>query len=130
MIFRWSVACLVALGFAASAAHAAGDAAAGEKTFARCKVCHQIGPTAKNAVGPELNGIVGRKSGSAEGYSYSDANKKSGITWTEDKLDAYLKSPQAVVPGTKMIFPGLSSEKDRANVIAYLGSFDKDGKKK
>lgn len=120
----------VILAAAVPSALAAGDPAAGEKTFIRCKVCHQIGEGAKNAVGPELNGLVGRKAGSSEGYSYSDANKKSGITWSAEELDKYLKSPQQVVPGTKMIFPGLPADKDRENVIAYLSQFDKDGKKK
>ena len=76
-----------------------------------------------------LSGVVGRQAGSYEGYSYSDANKKSGLTWDEAGLDEYLKSPQKKVPGTKMIFPGMSSETDRANVIAYLKQFNKDGKK-
>lgn len=130
MTSRVLAACALGMMVTTSAAMAAGDPAAGEKTFTRCKVCHQIGDGAKNAVGPELNGVVGRKAGSAEGYSYSDANKKSGLTWSAEELDKYLKSPQQVVPGTKMIFPGLSSDSDRANVIAYLGQFDKDGKKK
>ncbi len=113
-----------------SAADEAGDPAAGEKVFAKCKVCHQIGEGAKNAVGPELNGVVGRKAGTAEGYSYSSANKESGITWDEAALKEYLKNPRAKVPGTKMIFPGLTSEKEIENVIAYLKQFGPDGKKK
>lgn len=110
-------------------AQEAGDAAAGEKVFARCKICHQIGEGAKNAVGPELNGVVGRKAGTVEGYNYSAANKDSGIVWTDDKLRQYLKNPRAMVPGTKMIFPGLTSEKDIDNVLAYLKQFGPDGKK-
>ncbi len=113
-----------------AAAQEAGDPAAGEKVFAKCKVCHQIGEGAKNAVGPDLNGVVGRKAGSAEGYSYSSANKDSGIVWTKENLEKYLKNPRAMVPGTKMIFPGLSNEKDIENVIAYLSQFGPDGKKK
>jgi cytochrome c len=105
------------------------DANAGEKVFAKCKACHQIGPTAKNAVGPILNGVVGRKAGIIEGYNYSEANKGSGITWDEATLKEYLTNPRAKVPGTKMIFPGLPSEQDRDNVIAFLKQFDKDGKK-
>lgn len=123
-------ATVATLAVAASTAHAAGDPAAGEKIFTRCKVCHQVGATAKNAVGPVLNGIVGRKAGTYEGYSYSTANKNSGLTWDEATLDVYLKNPQAKVPGTKMIFPGLPAEKDRQNVIAYLSSYGADGKKK
>lgn len=106
------------------------DVAAGEKTFAVCKACHQIGPGAKIAVGPVLNGVVGRKAGSYPGYNYSDANKNSGITWTPDELDKYLTNPQAVVPHTKMIFPGLKDEQQRKNVIAFLEQFNADGTKK
>jgi cytochrome c len=111
------------------AALADGDAAAGEKVFAKCKICHQIGEGAKNMVGPVLNGVVGRKAGTYPGYHYSEANEKSGITWTKDDLEKYLKDPKGVVPGTKMIFPGLPNEKDIDNVIAYLKQFGPDGKK-
>lgn len=105
------------------------DAAAGEKVFLKCKACHQIGEGAKNAVGPVLNGVVGRKAGTYPGYSYSDANKNSGITWDEATLKEYLKNPRGKVPGTKMIFPGLTKEEDIDNVIAYLKQFGPDGKK-
>ncbi len=112
-----------------AAAQDIGDPGAGEKVFAKCKVCHQIGESAKNALGPELNGVVGRKAGSAPGYNYSAANKDSGLTWDEATLKRYLKDPRAMVPGTKMIFPGLSNEKDIDNVIAYLKQFGPEGKK-
>ncbi len=116
--------------FLASAGAAlAQDAAAGEKVFSKCKICHQIGEGAKNMVGPVLNGVVGRPAGSYEGYYYSDANKNSGITWDEANLKEYLKDPKAKVPGTKMVFPGLKSEDDINNVIAYLKQFGPDGKK-
>jgi cytochrome c len=110
-------------------AASAQDAAAGEKVFAKCKACHQIGEGAKDAVGPVLNGIVGRKAGTYPGYSYSEANKNSGLTWDEATLKEYLKNPRAKVPGTKMIFPGLPKDEDIANVIAYLKQFGADGKK-
>jgi cytochrome c len=110
-------------------AAAAQDAAAGEKVFTKCKVCHQIGESAKNMVGPVLNGVVGRPAGTYPGYHYSDANKNSGITWDEATLKVYLKDPKAKVPGTKMVFPGLPSDDDIANVIAYLKQFGPDGKK-
>ena len=122
-----AVAALTVLGFAGAAQ--AQDAALGEKTFVKCKACHQIGETAKNAVGPILNGVVGRKSGSIESYSYSDANKNSGLTWDEATLKVYLKDPKAKVPGTKMIFPGLSKDEDIDNVIAFLKQYGADGKK-
>jgi len=110
-------------------AAAAQDAAAGEKVFAKCKICHQIGENAKNFVGPVLNGVVGRHAGSYPGYNYSEANKNSGVTWDEPTLKEYLKDPKAKVPGTKMVFPGLASDDDIANVIAYLKQFGPDGKK-
>jgi cytochrome c len=110
-------------------AASAQDAAAGEKVFLKCKACHQIGEGAKNAVGPVLNGVVGRKAGTYPDYSYSDANKNSGLTWDEATLKEYLKNPRAKVPGTKMIFPGLTKEEDIDNVIAYLKQYGPDGKK-
>jgi cytochrome c len=121
---------LAAAALAASiGAAAAQDAAAGEKVFLKCKACHQIGEGAKDAVGPVLNGVVGRPAGTYPGYNYSDANKGSGITWDEATLKEYLKNPRAKVPGTKMIFPGLQKEEDIDNVIAYLKQFGADGKK-
>jgi cytochrome c len=110
-------------------AASAQDAALGEKVFLKCKACHQIGESAKNAVGPALNGIVGRAAGTYPGYSYSDANKNSGITWDAATLKDYLKDPRAKIPGTKMIFPGLPKEEDIDNVIGYLKQFGADGKK-
>jgi cytochrome c len=119
-----------ALAAATASARADGDPDAGKQVFKKCHACHNVGEGARNAVGPELNGIVGRKAGSVEGYNYSDANKSSGITWDAATLDVYLKDPKAKVPGTKMAFPGLPEEKDRANVIAYLSTFGPDGKTK
>ncbi len=118
-----------ALALVSSTAFAAGDPDAGAKVFNKCAACHKIGPGAKNAVGPELNGLNGRKSGTAEGYAYSDANKNSGITWDEAKFKEYIAAPQKVVPGTKMTFPGLPNEADRDNVWAYISQFKADGSK-
>ena len=128
---RFRLVAVSALILAASfrAAAAEGDAAAGEATFKVCRTCHQIGEKARNFVGPELNGVVGRKAGTAPGYNYSDANKNSGLTWDEAALAKYLRMPREVVPGTKMAFPGLTSDTDIANVIAYLKQFGPDGKK-
>jgi cytochrome c len=106
------------------------DVAAGEKDFAVCRACHQIGPNAKNAVGPELNGVVGRESGSVAGYNYSPANKNSGITWDASTLTPYLENPQAVVKGTKMIFPGIKDPQKVKDVIAFLSQYNADGTKK
>ncbi len=97
----------------------AGDAAAGEKSFAKCKACHAV-VAGKNGVGPSLAGVVGRASGSVDGFKYSDAAKGAGVTWTAETLDKYLADPKGFMPGNKMIFPGLKDAAERANVIAYL----------
>jgi cytochrome c len=105
------------------------DVAAGEKIFVQCKACHQIGENAKNAVGPVLDGLFGRKAGTIEGYSYSSANKNSGITWDEATFREYIANPQAKIPGTKMTFPGLKDPKQVDDIVAYLKQFDSAGKK-
>ncbi len=106
------------------------DAAAGEQSFKKCFPCHSIGEGAKNKVGPELNGIDGRHSGTAADYNYSDANKKSGIVWSQATFLEYIKDPRAKIPGTKMIFPGIKNEKEAGDLWAYLKQFDAEGKKK
>ena len=105
------------------------DPASGEKVFAQCRACHQIGPNAKNAVGPVLNGLFGRHSGSIEGYNYSPANKNSGITWDEATFREYIKDPKAKIPGTKMIFAGVKDEQKVNDLVAYLKQFDASGQK-
>ncbi len=100
------------------------NAAAGEKVFAVCKACHQGGDNAKNAVGPVLNGLIGRKASSVEGYNYSNANKRSGNTWDEATFSEYIKDPKAKVPGTKMAFAGIRNEQKK-DLIAYPHTFDK-----
>ncbi len=113
-----------------SAAAEAQDAAAGEKVFAVCRPCHQVGETAKNGVGPKLNGLFGRKSGAIEGYNYTDANKNSGITWDQATFAEYIRDPRAKIPGTKMVYVGLKDDQRVKDLIAFLGQFDADGKKK
>lgn len=108
---------------------AAQDISAGERSFAKCRACHQVGEGARNLVGPELNGLIGRHSGAVEGYSYSNANKNSGLTWDEATFAEYIKDPRAKIPGTKMIFAGIKSEKEIKDLTAFLKQFDKDGKK-
>jgi cytochrome c len=115
-----TAAALLALAFAAPAL-ADGDAAAGKTVFNKCAICHTVDP-AKKGIGPTLFGVLGRKSASVEGFSYSEAMKKADKTWDEATLDTYLTNPKALVPGTKMVFPGLPKPEDRANVIAYLGT--------
>jgi len=106
------------------------DVAAGEQSFKKCLPCHAVGADAKNKVGPVLNGIDGRHSGSVAGYSYSDANKNSGITWDETQFLDYIKDPRAKIKNTKMIFPGIKNETEAKNLWAYLKQFGADGKPK
>ena len=115
---------------ASSGLASAQDLTAGATSFKKCLSCHEIGETAKNKVGPQLNGLDGRASGSASGYNYSEANKKSGITWNEASFLDYIKDPRAKIPGTKMIFPGIKNETEAKNLWAHLKQFGADGKKK
>ncbi len=99
----------------------AGDEVAGKAVFGKCAVCHSVDP-AKKSIGPTLFGVVGRPSGSVEGYTYSPAMKAAAKTWDEATIDAYLTDPKTYVPGNKMTFAGLPKPEDRANVIAYLAT--------
>src|SRR6478736_8703304 len=123
-----SSALIVIAAMAAASGALAQDVTAGKASFNKCLACHAIGEGAKNKVGPELNGIDGRKSGTAEGYSYSDANRNSGITWNKEQFLDYIKDPKAKIPGTKMIFPGIKNEKEANDLWAFLAQHDKDGK--
>jgi cytochrome c len=103
-----------------------GDVENGADVYKKCRACHDIGPEAKNKVGPLLNGIVGRKAGTIDGYNYSEANKSAGakgLVWTEEVLFKYLEAPLSFMPGTKMAFAGLKDDQDRKDVIAYLKKF-------
>ncbi|MDB5568042.1 MAG: cytochrome c family protein [Tardiphaga sp.] len=121
---------IVAATTAASSVALAQDVAAGKSSFNKCLACHSIGEGAKNKVGPELNGLDGRKSGTAEAYSYSDANKNSGITWNEAQFKDYIKDPKAKIPGTKMAFAGIKKETEVNDLWAFISQYDKDGKVK
>ena len=102
------------------------DAANGEDVFKKCRTCHQVGNSAKNSVGPILNGIIGRPAGTIEGFMYSPANKEAGskgLVWSEENLFRYLENPAAFMPKTKMIFPGVKDDQDRKDLIAYLKKF-------
>lgn len=128
---KLTLSALVALTSLTAASGAwAQDVAAGKTSFNKCLACHAIGEGAKNKVGPELNGLDGRKSGTVAGYNYSDANKNSGITWGKDVFLEYIKDPKAKIPGTKMVFAGIKNETEANNLWAYIASFDKDGKQK
>jgi len=119
---------IATLAMSAGAA-AAQDLAAGENSFKKCLPCHAVGTGAKNKVGPVLNGLDGRKSGTVEGYNYSAANKDSGITWNEAQFLDYIKDPKAKIPGTKMVFAGIKNETEAKNLWAYLAQFKADGSK-
>lgn len=108
------------------AAATAQDAETGEQIYRQCRACHQIGENARNLVGPQLNGIIGRKAGTIEGFNYSQANKDagaSGLVWSEDNLLKYLENPIAFMPGTKMVYAGVKAEDARRDLIAYLKKF-------
>ena len=106
------------------------DVTVGATSFKKCAACHDVGPTAKNKVGPVLNGLDGRKSGTVANYNYSDANKGSGITWNEAQFKEYIKDPKAKIPGTKMAFAGIKSENEINNLWAFLPQSDRDSKSK
>jgi cytochrome c len=130
MKFGTAAAFAVVASLAIGTAAQAQDVAAGEQSFKKCLPCHSVGPGAKNKVGPELNGLDGRKAGTAPDYSYSDANKNSGITWNKEVFEEYIADPRAKIPGTKMIFPGIKNDKERDNLWDYLSQFKADGDKK
>ncbi len=108
-----------AVGFAGAARADDGDPAAGKVVFGKCAICHSA-DTGVNKIGPSLHGVVDRHSASIPTFNYSPAMKAADWDWSADKLNTYLVDPRAVVPGTRMIFPGLKSDTDRANLIAYL----------
>ena len=118
----------VALITVAIPAYAEGDVKKGAKVFKKCKACHAVGEGAKNKIGPHLNGIIGRKAATTEGFKYSKKmieKAEGGLIWTEENLDAFLKKPRDFVPGTKMAFGGIRKDKKRANLIAYLKTYTK-----
>ena len=128
MIRQFAAASLIVI--ASTGLALAQDVAAGETSFKKCIACHAVGEGAKNKVGPELNGLDGRKAGSVEGFSYSEANKSSGIVWDEATFKEYIKDPKAKIPATKMVFAGIKNEKEASDLWAYLKQFDATGKKK
>src|SRR5436190_11583622 len=106
------------------------DIAAGETSFKKCQACHSIGEGATNKIGPPLNGLAGRKTGTMEGYDYSEANKSAGIVWDDTTFKDYIQNPTAKIPGTKMMFAGIKNDKETADLWGYLKQFGADGKKK
>ncbi len=120
---------VLALLFVASFPAYGQDAAAGRRVFNKCIACHAVGPGAPNKLGPELNGLFGRHTGSVEGYAYSAANKAANLTWDEKTFAEYIRDPKAKIPGTKMVFVGIKNDKEIADLTAFLKQFGKDGKK-
>jgi cytochrome c len=104
------------------------DLEAGQRSFNKCRACHQVGPEAKNLVGPQLNDLFNRTAGAVEGYSYSEANKKSGIKWDEASFKTYITNPRVAMPGNKMAFAGISNETEIANLTAFLKQYGAGGK--
>jgi len=127
-MLKWVVAAFLVAALPTIAS--AQDAGAGQKIFKKCAPCHAVGPGAKNKVGPQLNGLVGRAAGSAEGFKYSNAMKDSGITWDQATFSEYIADPKKKVPGNKMIFPGVKDEVDRDDLFAYISQYDADGNAK
>ena len=120
---------IIAALVASAGAALAQDVAAGETSFKKCQPCHDVGSDARVKIGPPLNGLDGRKAGTAANFSYSDANKNSDITWNEATFKDYIKDPRAKMPDTKMMFPGIKDEKEAADLWAYLKQFKADGSK-
>jgi cytochrome c len=106
---------------------AAQDVEQGQRSFNKCLPCHAIGPGAENKIGPQLNGLDGRPAGTAASFNYSEANKTSGIVWSEAAFKDYIRSPQAKVPGTKMTFAGITNPREIDDLWAYIKQFDADG---
>lgn len=127
---RLAAAAVLSLGLVSltGIAASAQDAAAGKTVFNQCRACHQVGETAKNGVGPNLNGLIGRKAGTVAGYNYSDANKKSEKVWDEAFFKTYIKDPRGTMPGNKMAYAGLKDDKRVEDLLAYLKTFGADGK--
>ena len=119
-MFRTGLITLALLAGSTAMANAAGDAKAGKSVFSRCAVCHTNDKGGGDGLGPNLFGILGRKAASREGFAYSPALKKAGLTWTDVNLTKWVAGPARVVPGTKMAFAGITSKKQQADVVAYL----------
>jgi cytochrome c len=113
-----------------SARASAQDVEAGQRSFNKCRACHQVGEDAKNVIGPKLNGLFGRKAGTIEGFAYTDANRTFDAVWDDAVFAEYIKDPRARIPGTKMAFAGIRNDREIADLTAFLKQYDRDGKKR
>lgn len=121
MKYLFGLATMAALtGATALSAAPPANPVAGATVFKKCAICHNVDPSGRNGLGPNLRGVMNRKAGTLAGYAYSPAMKASGLVWNEKMLTRYLASPRQVVPGTKMTFAGLPNPQEQADVIAYL----------
>ena len=106
---------------------AAQDVEKGQRSFNKCLPCHAIGPGAENKVGPDLNGLDGRHAGAVASFNYSEPNKNSGIVWNEAMFKEYIRSPQAKIPGTKMVFAGITNPQEIDDLWAFIKQFNAGG---
>jgi cytochrome c len=121
-MLRTSFIALALLASSIIAANAAGDAKAGATVYKRCAVCHTNDKGGGDGLGPNLFGIMGRKAATQPGFAYSAPLRKAGIVWSEANLTKWAAGPARMVPGTKMAFPGITSKKQQADVVAYLAT--------
>jgi cytochrome c len=115
---------------AGAGAAIAQDSEAGKTSFAKCLACHAVGQGAKNKLGPELNGLAGRKAGAPAGYQYSPALKNAGFLWDQSTFTDFMQNPKTKVPGNKMAFAGMKDMTEIARLWAYLQQFNADGNQK
>jgi cytochrome c len=121
---------IAALAAAAPALAQEGDPANGEKVFRKCGVCHSLEADGPTKPGPSLHGVVGRTTGTLEGFEFSDAlvaAGQAGHVWTPEEIALFIENPKKLLPGTKMNFVGLKKPEERADVIAYIESAGGDG---
>lgn len=128
MVHKLLIAAVLLAGSAGAAP--AQDVVAGEISFRKCLPCHAVGAGARNKFGPQLNGLDGRRSGTAAGYTYSDSYRSSGIVWNQETFAAYINDPKETFPGSKMTFRGIKDATEVRNLWAYLSGFDSDGSRK
>lgn len=124
MIQKMVIAVMVMLSASSAVAQ---DAQKGERSFSKCLACHAIGPRTEAKIGPQLNGLDGRRAGAVPNFTYSDGIKKAGIVWTEESFREFMRNPATRVPGNKMAFPGIKSDQESSDLWAYIKKFSAEG---